>query len=97
MSASNFVGESVIQSFWPNNNNINEKYYFKVSDNKEDENLCKENLISYLYIEIFRAIEIVINEMIARGASKEQFELSKNELIQIFGENLVNLFLNNNI
>ena len=97
MSASNFVGESVIQSFWPNNNNINEKYYFKVSDNKEDENLCKENLISYLYIEIFRAIEIVINEMIARGASKEQFELSKNELVQIFGENLVNLFLNNNI
>ena len=68
-----------------------------MSDNKEDENLCKENLISYLYIEIFRAIEIVINEMIARGASKELFELSKNELIQIFGENLVNLFLNNNI
>ena len=68
-----------------------------MSDNKEDENLCKENLISYLYIEIFRAIEIVINGMTARGASKEQFELSKNELVQIFGENLVNLFLNNNI
>ena len=94
LSLSNIAEESLVQSFGQNNN-INEKMYFRVSDNKEDENLCKENLYSFLYIEIFRTIEITLNVMIKFGVSEEQFEQSKNELNQIFGENLTKLFFNN--
>ena len=93
MSVSNFAGESLMQSFWPNNNNLNEKIYFRISDiNEENEKLCQENLISFFYVEIFKAIEIVLNGMKEKGVNEEQFEQSKNELNQIFGENLVNLF-----
>ena len=92
MSVSNFAGESLMQSFWPNNN-INEKIYFRVNDiNEENEKLCQENLISFFYIEIFKTIEIVLNGMKEKKVNEEQFEQSKNELNQIFGENLVNLF-----
>ena len=94
LSLSNIAEESLVQSFGQNNN-INEKMYFRVSDNNEDENLCKENLYSFLYIEIFRTIEITLNGMIKFGVSEEQFEQSKNELNQIFGENLTKLFFNN--
>ena len=93
MSVSNFAGESLMQSFWPNNNKLNEKIYFRISDiNEENEKLCQENLISFFYVEIFKAIEIVLNGMKEKGVNEEQFEQSKNELNQIFGENLVNLF-----
>ena len=96
LSLSNIVDESLIQSFGMNNNNINEKMYFRVSDNKDDENLCKENLISFLYIEIFRAIEITLDGMIKMKVTEEQLEQCKNELNQIFGENLFKLFFNDN-
>ena len=96
LSLSNIVDESLIQSFGMNNNNINEKMYFRVSDNKDDENLCKENLISFLYIEIFRAIEIALDGMIKMKVTEEQLEQYKNELNQIFGENLFKLFFNDN-
>ena len=93
MSVSNFAGESLMQSFWPNNNSINEKIYFRISDiDEENEKLCQENLISFFYIEIFRTIEIVVNGMKNKNVNEEQFEQCKNELNQIFGENLVNLF-----
>ena len=93
MSVSNFAGESLMQSFLPNNNSINEKIYFRISDiNEENEKLCQENLISFFYIEIFRTIEIVVNGMKNKNVNEEQFEQCKNELNQIFGENLVNLF-----
>ena len=96
MSVSNFVNESLIQSFGlNNNNNINEKIYFKISENKGDEILCKENLISFFYIEIFRTIEIALNGMKERNISEEQIEQCKNELNIIFGENLVKLFFDN--
>ena len=94
LSLSNIAEESLVQSFGQNNN-ISEKMYFRVSDNYEDENLCKENLYSFLYIEIYRSIEIALNGMIKLGVSEEQFEQSKNELNQIFGENLTKLFFNN--
>ena len=94
LSLSNIAEESLVQSFGQNNN-ISEKMYFRVSDNYEDENLCKENLYSFLYIEIYRSIEIALNGMIKLGVSEEQFEQSKNELNQIFGENLTKLFYNN--
>ena len=94
LSLSNIAEESLVQSFGQNNN-ISEKMYFRVSDNYEDENLCKENLYSFLYIEIFRTIEITLNGMIKLGVNEEQFEQSKNELNQIFGENLTKLFFNN--
>ena len=94
LSLSNIAEESLVQSFGQNNN-INEKMYFRESDNNEDENLCKENLYSFLFIEIFRTIEITLNGMIKFGVSEEQFEQSKNELNQIFGENLTKLFFNN--
>ena len=99
MSASNFAGESLMQSFLPNINNINEKIYFRVGDvDEENEKLCKENLISFFYIEIFRSIEIILNGMKEKGVNDEQFEQNKNDLIQIFGESLVNLFFDvNNI
>ena len=96
LNESNFAGDSLIQSFWPNNN-INEKIYFRISDNKNDEILCKENLISFFYNEIFRSIEIVLNGMKEQKINEEQFDKSKNELNQIFGENLVNLFFNDNL
>ena len=93
MSVSNFAGESLMQSFWPNNNSINEKIYFRISDiDEENEKLCQENLISFFYIEIFRTIEIVVNGMKKKDVNEEQFEQCKNELNQIFGESLVNLF-----
>ena len=96
LNESNFAGDSLIQSFWPNNN-TNEKIYFIISDNKNDENFCKENLISFFYNEIFRSIEIVINGMKEQKINEEQLNKSKNELNQIFGENLVNLFFNDNL
>ena len=95
MSASNVAGESFIQSFGQNNN-INEKLFFRVSDNKEEEILCKENLISYFYVEIFTTIEIVFKGIKERNITEEQLEQCKNELNQIFGENMVKLFFNNN-
>ena len=98
MSVSNFAGESLMQSFWPNNN-INEKIYFRISDiDEENGKLCQENLISFFYSEIFRTIEIVLNGMKKKdvnvnvNVNEEQFEQCKNELNQIFGENLVNFF-----
>ena len=88
-----------MQSFLQNINNINEKIYFRVGDvDEENEKLCKENLISFFYIEIFRSIEIILNGMKEKGVNDEQFEQNKNDLIQIFGESLVNLFFDvNNI
>ena len=96
MSVSNIAGESLIQGFGQNNiDNINEKVFFRISENKEDENLCKENLISFYYEAIFRTIEIAVNWMKERKVPGEQIEQCKNELNQIFGENLVKLFFNN--
>ena len=95
MSMNNIVEESIIQSF-RQNNIANEQLNFRISD-KEEEILCKENLVSYFYVEIFRTIEIVLNGMKERNVNEEQFEQSKKELNQIFGENLVKLFLENNI
>ena len=98
MSVSNFAGESLIQSFGMNNV-INEKIFFRVSDvNNEGEKLCEENLVSFFYGEIFRSIELSLNAMKERiDVTEEQIEQCKNELNQIFGENLVKLFFNSNI
>ena len=98
MSVSNFAGESLIQSFGMNNN-INEKIFYRVGDiNNEEEKLCEENLLSFFYQEIFRTIEITLNAMKERiDVTEEQVEQCRNELNQIFGENLVKLFFNSNI
>jgi hypothetical protein len=98
MSVSNFAGESLIQSFGMNNV-INEKIFFRVGDvNSEGEKLCEENLVSFFYGEIFRTIELALNAMKERiDVTEEQIDQCKNELNQIFGENLVKLFFNINI
>ena len=98
MSVSNFAGESLIQSFGMNNA-INEKIFFRVGDvNSEGEKLCEENLVSFFYGEIFGTIELALNAMRERiDVTEEQIDQCKNELNQIFGENLVKLFFNNNI
>ena len=98
MSVSNFAGESLIQSFGVNNV-INEKIFFRVGDiNSEGEKLCEENLVSFFYGEIFRTIELALNAMRERiDVTEEQIDQCKNELNQIFGENLVKLFFNSNI
>jgi hypothetical protein len=98
MTVSNFAGESLIQSFGMNNV-INEKIFFRVGDiNSEGEKLCEENLVSFFYGEIFRTIELALNAMKERiDVTEEQIDQCKNELNQIFGENLVKLFFNSNI
>ena len=98
MSVSNFAGESLIQSFGVNNV-INEKIFFRVGDiNSEGEKLCEENLVSFFYREIFWTIELALNAMRERiDVTEEQIDQCKNELNQIFGENLVKLFFNSNI
>ena len=98
MSVSNFAGESLIQSFGVNNV-INEKIFFRVGDiNSEGEKLCEENLVSFFYGEIFGTIELALNAMRERiDVTEEQIDQCKNELNQIFGENLVKLFFNSNI
>ena len=46
--------------------------YYRVSENKEDEKLCKENnLISLLYMEIFWTIEISLDGMIKMKVTEE--------------------------
>ena len=97
-SVSNIGGESFVQSFLQsNNNNINyvgsgEKISFRVSNNvSEEENLCKENIITYFYIEIFKSIELVLKGMKERKIEQETFDKVKNELIIIFGEGIFNL------
>ena len=59
MSVSNFAGESLMQSFWPNNNNLNEKIYFRISDiNEENEKLCQENLISFFMLKYLKLLKL---------------------------------------
>ena len=99
-SVSNIVGESFGQSFLQSNinNNMNyggfsgDKLYFRVSDDlDEGKILCKENIISYFYIEIFNTIEIVLKGLKERKIEQETFDKVKNELIIIFGEGIFNL------
>ena len=60
--------------------------------------MCEENLVSFFYREIFGTIELALNAMKERiDVTEEQIDQCKNELNQIFGENLVKLFFNSNI
>ena len=87
---SNF-DNSINQSFNQNNNNYFEKAIFKVINNDEG---CKENLITYFYIELFNSISIILNEVGEKEKDVEKQNQIKMNITQIFGEDMVNLFSN---
>ena len=89
-TVSNF-DNSINQSFNQNNNNYFEKAIFKVINNDEG---CKENLITYFYIELFNSISIILNEVGEKEKDVEKQNQIKMNITQIFGEDMVNLFSN---
>jgi hypothetical protein len=89
-TVSNF-DNSMNQSFNPNNNYYFEKAYFKLINNDEN---CKENLITYFYIELFSSISIILNEMGEKEKDAEKQNQIKMNITQIFGEDIVKLFSN---
>ena len=89
-TVSNF-DNSMNQSFNQNNNNYFEKAYFKVINNDDN---CKENLITYFYIELLSSISIILNEMDGKEKDVEKQNQIKMNITQIFGEDIVKLFSN---
>ena len=89
LSASNMLDNSVLQSFFQNN--YFEKTYFKIINN---DNNCKENLISYFYIELFTSISIILNDMYEKEKDVEKQSQIKANIIQNFGEDIFKLFSN---
>ena len=89
MLDNNMLDNSMIQSFNPNN--FIEKISFKIINN---DNTCVENLISYFYLEIFNSVSIILNEMNDKEKSTEKQNQIKLNITQIFGEEIVKLFLN---
>ena len=89
LSASNVIDNTILQSF--NQNNFVEKTSFQIVNNDEN---CKENLISYFYVEIFSSIKIILNELNNKEKNVEKQNQIKMNLIQIFGEDIVRLFYN---
>ena len=85
----NMLENSVLQSFFQNN--YFEKTYFKIINN---DNNCKENLISYFYIEIFTSISIILNDMYEKEKDVEKQNQIKTNIIQNFGEDIFKLFSN---
>ena len=90
LSMSNVFDNSVIQSFYQNNNYF-EKTYFKIINN---DNICNENIISFFYIEIFSSISIILNEMNEKEKDIEKQNQIKNNIIQLFGEDIFKILSN---
>ena len=90
LSISNIIDNSMMQSY---QNNAFEKTDFKVLNN-DNNNICKENLISSFYIEIFSSLSIILNQMNEKEKDIEKQNQIKNNLTQIFGEDIVKLFSN---
>ena len=92
LSASNMIDNTIFQSFYQNN--YVEKTSFQIINNDEN---CKENLISFLFAEIFNSINIILNEMIYKEKNVEKQNQIKLNIIQILGEDIFKLFFNNKL
>ena len=90
LSISNIIDNSMIQSY---QNNALEKTDIKVLNNDKNNN-CKENLISFFYIEIFTSLSIILNQINEKEKDIEKQNQIKLDLTQIFGEDIVKLFSN---
>jgi hypothetical protein len=87
LSVSNInIDNSAMQSFFQNN--YIEKTTFKIINN---DNNCKENLISYLYAEIFSSISVILNDIYKEEKDVEKQKQIKMNITSIFGEDIVRL------
>ena len=94
-SVVNMADNSFTQTFLSNNNEI-EKTLFKIININDSGNmnlLFKETLPSYLYSEIFFSISIILNEIDTKEQNIEEKNKIKNNIVQIFGEEIIkNIF-----
>jgi hypothetical protein len=87
LSVSNInIDNSAMQSFFQNN--YIEKTTFKIINNDSN---CKENLISYLYADIFSSISVILNDIYKEEKDVEKQKQIKMNITSIFGEDIVRL------
>ena len=89
MSNTMIIDNTVLQSFYQNN--YFEKTYFKIINN---DNNCKENILTYFYAELFSSISIILNDMNENEKDIEKQNQIKMNITSIFGEDLIRIILN---